>query len=202
LSRLTAILPEITRIRQQNPNRRKGGHHEFISRVFAVLGVFLVSGCATDQETEVNSIEITGFGIFEYNSVRIDPDETSSVGAKLGAARGLQLSSQTTRIPILRGLAYGVRFVVHGNPPDATVAIRVILRSTEACVLRETGQVVYHNDSVLKVRIGEPRHIGARFPASDEENHCIGDPQPGTDTFELYHGDRKLAEKVFQIIKE
>lgn len=150
----------------------------------------------------MTSIEITGFGIFEYNGVRIEPDETSSVGAKLGAAKGLQISSQTTRIPIRPGLAYGVRFVVHGNPPDAMVDVRVILKSTEACVLRDTGQVVYHNDSVLKVRIDEPRHIGGRFPASREEKLCIGEPQPGTDTFELYHGERKLAEKAFEIVKE
>ncbi len=175
---------------------------KYSSRVFIALGIYLVSGCATVQETAVNSIEITGFGILGYYRVRIDPDETSSVGAKLGAAKGLQLSSQTTRIPIRPGLAYGVRFVVHGNPPDATVEIGVILRSTNACVLRDTGQVVYHNDSVLKVRIGEVRHIGGRFPASEEEDHCIGEPQPGTDTIELYHGDRKLAEKTFQIIKE
>ena len=175
---------------------------KFSSSAFIVLGISLVSGCATDQKTAVNSIEITGFGILGYNSVRIGPDETSSVGAKLGAAKGLQLSSQTTRIPIRSGLAYGVRFVVHGNPPDATVDVGVILRSTNACVLRDTGQIVYHNDSVLKVRIGEVRHIGGRFPASEEEDHCIGEPKPGTDTIELYHGDRKLAEKTFQIIKE
>ncbi|MDA8254868.1 MAG: hypothetical protein M0Z99_04380 [Betaproteobacteria bacterium] len=175
---------------------------KFSSGFFVVLGMLLLSSCATDQEAAVTSIEITGFGIFEYDSVRIGRDETSSVGAKLGAAKGLQLSSQTTRIPIRPGLAYGVRFVVHGNPPDATVDIRVILRSTNACVLRDTGQVVYQNDSVLKVRIGETRHIGGRFPVSEKEDHCIGEPQPGTDTIELYHGDRKLAEKTFQIIKE
>lgn len=178
------------------------GIMKFFSRVCIVLGLSLVSGCATVQETVVNSIEITGFGIFEYNSIRFVRDETSSVGAKLGVSKGLQLSSQTTRIPIRPGLAYGVRFVVHGKPPDATVDIGVILRSTSACVLRDTGQVVYHNDSVLKVRIGETRHITGRFPVSEEENHCVGEPPPGTDTFELYHGDRKLAEKTFQVIKE
>ena len=175
---------------------------KFSSGFFVVLAICLVFGCARNQEAAVNSIEITGFGTLEYNSLRIDRDETSSVGAQLGAAKGLQLSSQTTRIPIRPGLAYGVRFVVHGNPPDATVDIRVILRSTNACVLRNTGQTVYHNDSVLKVRIGEPRYIGGRFPVSEEENHCIGAPQPGTDMFELYHGDRKLAEKTFEIVKE
>ena len=175
---------------------------KFCSWSFVMLGMFLVSGCATHQKTAVTSIEITGFGILEYNSIRFVPDETSSVGAKLGVSKGLQISSQTTRIPIRPGLAYGVRFVVHGNPPDATVDIKVILRSTSACVLRDSGQVVYHNDSVLKVRIGETRHITARFPVSEKEDHCIGESEPGTDTFELYHGDRKLAEKTFEIIKE
>jgi len=175
---------------------------KFSSRAFIVVGMLLVSSCTTHQETVVYGIEITGFGIFEYEGVRIGPDETSSTGAKLGAAKGLKLSAQTTRIPIWPGRAYGVRFVVHGNPPDSMVDIKVVLRSTDACVLRDTGQVVYHNDSVLKVRIGEIRHIGGRFPESEEENHCAGAPQPGTETLELYHGDRKLAEKTFQIVTE
>ncbi len=175
---------------------------KFSSRLCIVLGLVLMSSCSTDQEATVNSIEITEFGIFEYNSIRFVPDETSSVGAKLGVSKGLQLSSQTTRIPIRPGLSYGVQFVVRGNPTDATVDIGVILRSTSACVLRDTGQVVYHNDSLLKVRIGETRYITGRFPVSEKEDHCIGEPQPGTDTFELYHGDRKLAEKTFEIIKE
>lgn len=187
-----------------NRIRARGGDNivRYISRVFAILGMFLVAGCETNQETVVDRIEITGFGIFEYEGVRIGPDDTSSTGAKLGAAKGLKLSAQTTRIPIRPGRAYGVRFVVHGNPPDSMVNIKVVLRSTDACVLRDTGQVVYHNDSVLRVRIGEIRHIGGRFPESEEENHCTGAPQPGTETLELYHGDRKLAEKTFQIVTE
>lgn len=44
--------------------------------------------------------------------------------------------------------------------------------------------------------------IGARIPASKDENHGMGEPQPGTDTFELYLGYRKLAEKTFQIERE
>ena len=93
---------------------------KFSSRVCIVLGLFLVSGCATDREAAVNSIEITGFGILGYYSVRIDPDETSSVGAKLGAAKGLQLSLQTSRIPIRPGLAYGFVLDDRGDCVGAT----------------------------------------------------------------------------------
>ena len=173
-----------------------------LTGLLAALSAFLVTGCATDQEILVSNIEVVGYGLFEYNSVRHDRDDTSSVGSKMGAAKGLQLSSQTDRIPIRPGLAYGIRFVVHGNPPDAAVEIRVILTSTNPCVLRDTGRSVYQNDSVLNVRIGETRHIGGRFPVSEEENHCIGETQPGTNTLELYHGKRKLAQQVFHIVKE
>lgn len=68
----------------------------FSPRLFVVLGIFLVSSCATDQELAVNSIEITGFGIFEYNTVRIERDETSSVGAKLGPERGFNFCLKRT----------------------------------------------------------------------------------------------------------
>ena len=179
------------------------GHMRILLRgPLAALGVFLVTGCATDQDILVSNIEVVGYGVFEYSAVRHDRDDTSSVGAEMGAAKGLQLSSQTDRIPIRPGLAYGIRFVVHGSPPDAAVQIRVILTSTNPCVLRNTGRIVYQNDSVLDVRIGETRHIGGRFPMSEEENHCIGEAQPGTNTLELYFGKRKLAEQVFQIVKE
>ena len=173
-----------------------------LTGLLAALSVFLVSGCATDQDILVSNIEIVGYGVFEYNTVRHDRDDTSSVGSKMGAAKGLRLSSQTDRIPIRPGLAYGIRFVVHGNPPNAAVDIKVILRSTNPCVLRATGQVVYQNDSILKMRIGEPRHIGGRFPMSEAENHCIGEARPGTVALELYHGERKLAEKMFELTKE
>ena len=171
------------------------------SSILVAVGIF-ASSCAPIQQVIVTDIEIEEFGIFDYRSVRTELDETSSVGSKLGMAKGLHVLSETNRIPIRPGLAYGVRFVVHGEPQNATIDIKVILRSTNACTLRAARSVVYQNDSVLKVRIGESRHIGGRFPMSEEESDCIGAPQPGTNTLELYYGDRKLAHKEFQIVKE
>ena len=170
--------------------------------IVALLSVCLTAGCADDREVRVSAIDVTGFGIFDYESVRNDPDDTSSVGAQLGAARALHLAAQTDRIPIRPGLAYGVRFVARGSPQNAVIDIRVIMKSTNACVLKASNQVVYHNDSLLKVRIGESRHIGGRFPASEEEKHCVGEAKPGTNTLQLYYQDRKLAEQVFQIVAE
>ena len=172
------------------------------SSILVAVGMFAASSCAPIQQVAVSDIEIEEFGIFNYRSIRTELDEMSSAGSKLGLAKGLHVLSKTNRIPIRGGLAYGVRFVVHGDPQNTTIDIKVILRSTNACILRATGRVVYQNDSVLKVRIGEPRHVGGRFPLSDEENDCIGAPRPGTTTLELYYGNRKLAYKEFQIVQE
>ncbi len=143
-------------------------------------------------------VQIIDFGILEYDQVRMAADETSSIGAKLGQARGLRVAAQTDRIPIRPGLAYGISFVVKGAVTE-DIKIKAVQRSSNPCVLKTSGQVVFHNDSLLSVRIGQVRHIGARFPASQDENHCQREPQPGTYTFELYAGDRRLASKTFHL---
>ena len=90
---------------------------------------------------------------------------------------------------------------MRGTPPEALVDLKIILRSSTPCVLKTTGEVVYHNDSILQVRIGEMRHIGAAI-VSGEENHCRDTPEPGIETFELLYGGHKLAEKTFRLFRE
>ena len=125
----------------------------------------------------------------------------SSVGARIGRARALRIAKQTYRIPYKPGLSYGVAFVVRGTPPGGLIDLKVILTSSTPCVLKTNGEVVYHNDSILRVRIGELRHIGAAI-VSGEQNHCRETPEPGTETFELFYGDDKLAEKTFELFRE
>ena len=161
----------------------------------------LVAGCVPSAEPQVSAIDIVGFGIFEYGASRSGEDPSSPIGAQITRAQGLRVLQQTERIPLRRGVAYGVAFIVRGSPPDAVVDIGVVLRSTAGCVLKATGEVVYENESVLQVRLGELRHIGGRI-VGPEEDHCVGPPAPGIDTFELsYHG-RKLAQQRFRLVND
>ncbi len=170
-------------------------------RIIAIAALGLADGCTQDTDIIVKSIDIVGFGILEFDRATSATDPTSSVGAPLARAQGIRVSQHTDRIPLRTGIVFGIAFVVRGTAPGAVVDIKVVLKSTSPCKLKTTGEVVFHNDSVLQVRLDEIRHIGARITAGDD-NHCVDTPGPGTETFEIHHGGRKLAEKSFQLYSE
>ena len=172
------------------------------SRIAALTALCLAAwSCVPQGGIAVDSIDILAFGILEFDRTTASKDPTSSVGAHLVRGQKLRISQQTDRIPLRQGLSYGVAFVVKGTPSGAIAEVKVILRSSSPCLLKETREVVYHNDSVLQVRIGELRHIGGII-ASGDDNHCVDTPGPGTETFELHYGGRKLAEKSFHLFIE
>ena len=164
------------------------------------LAIVALTGCMPIAESQVE-LEVIDYGVLEGGQVTMRPDETSSVGAMRANSMSMRISARTARVPLRAGLSYGLAFRVT-KAPSEEVSIKGILRTSAPCVLKATGNVVYHNDTVLKVKVGEVRHLGARIPASDTENHCRGEPKPGTDTFQLYFGDQKLAEKTFEVYRE
>ena len=166
----------------------------------AVVAI-LACGCVAQDDTKSAAVDIIGYGILEPDSVAMRADESSTVGAKRGSAQELRVAVQTDRIPLRPGLIYGMAFVLR-DVPMQEAQVRVVLRSSNPCVLKASGETVYHNDTTLTVKVGEVRHIGARIPASAEENHCVGESAPDRSTFELYLGYRKLAEKTFEVYGE
>lgn len=143
-------------------------------------------------------LELLAAGIIESERTVMRPDGTSSVGAKRADAASMRVVQSTALVPLRPGVSYGIAFRVT-RARDAVVKLRAVLHTSAPCKLKSTGEVVHHNDSELTVRVGEVRHLAARIPASPEENHCEGEPQPGFDTFSLYHGDRRLAQARFQV---
>ena len=158
-----------------------------------------VAACSPESEVRVDTIEIVAFGILEFSDPLATKDPTSSVGAPLTRAKQIRVARQTDRIPIRKGLAYGVAFRARGA--GAAADVKVVLRSSVPCVLKQTGESVYHNDTVLRVQIGELRHIGGKI-GEGADTHCRDAPQPGVRTFELLAGERKLAEKSFELFRE
>lgn len=169
--------------------------------VSATMAIVALTNCMPTIGERPVLLEVVDYGIIESDRVTMRPDETSSVGAKRANSLSMRIAATTTRVPLRAGLSYGLAFMVT-EAPSQEVSIKAVLRTSAPCVLKASGNVVYHNDTVLKVRVGEVRHLGARIPASDRENHCRGDPKPGIDTFQLYFGDRKLVERTFEVYQE
>jgi hypothetical protein len=163
--------------------------------------MIVLSACGGATGITVTRIEVMDYGVLGYGQAAIGKDGTSSIGAAIARARSIKVVNTTSKIPLRIGLAYGIAFVVRGQPADAVVPITVVLRSSRPCVLKSNGATVFTNDSVLQVKVGELRHIGGRFVTADE-NHCQGPSTPGDSTFELYYENKKLAERTFHIVDD
>ena len=170
--------------------------------IATLIVLLTVGGCRgqTDR-APVQSIEVIGFGLLDIEDSTKGIDATSSVGADLAHARKISISRQTDRVPLRLGLSYGIAFVVHGAAPGGMVDIQVVLRSTSPCVLKQTGEPVYRNDTILHVKFEEVRYVGATI-ATPEDSHCKNVPGLGIETFELRYRDRKFAEKTFELVPE
>lgn len=162
----------------------------------------LVSGLAgcTSPRDPVVKIEVLGRGIIQTEVVSWRDDPSSSIGAKRADTRSMRIVRQTELVPLQPGVTYGMAFRVT-HAPQQVVQLRAELRTSAPCRLKATGEVVYHNDSTLAVRVGEIRHLAATVPASPDENPCEGEPLPGMDTFTLSYNGSKLAEARFQVSK-
>ena len=160
----------------------------------------LVSGLASCTSTPdpVVEVEVLGRGVIQTEIVAWRDDPSSSIGAKRADARSMRIVRQTELIPLEPGLTYGIAFRVT-HAPQQVVQLRAELRTSAPCRLKATGEVVYHNDSTLAVRVGEVRHLAATIPTSPTENPCEGEPLPGMDTFTLSYGESKLAQARFQV---
>lgn len=170
-----------------------------MARCTTLLAI-LLGACAPIAQPPM-MLEVTGYGVIESERVAMRADETSSVGAKRADAGAMRIAASTTRIPLRPGLSYGIAFRVI-RAPVQEVRLKAILRTSSPCVLKSSGETVYHNDTVLTVQVGQLRHLGARIPASANENHCAGEPRPGIDTFELWFEGWKLAERTFEVYRE
>lgn len=157
----------------------------------------LAGGCQSIEKPEVD-LEVLAAGIIESDGGVMRRDESSSVGAQRTNARSMRVVERTALVPLRPGISYGIAFRVT-RAKEATVKLRAVIQTSAPCRLKSTGEVVFHNDSILTVRVGELRHLAARIPASASENHCEGDPQPGMETLSLHDGPRKLAEVRFQV---
>jgi hypothetical protein len=159
----------------------------------------LLCACESIPKPDVE-LEILAAGIIESEGEVMRADPSSSVGAQRTGARSMRVVESTALVPLRPGISYGIAFRVT-RAPEESVQLRAVLKTSAPCKLKTTGEVVYHNDSVLSVRVGAVRHLAATIPATTEQNHCEGDPLPGIDTFTLLHDDKKLAEARFQIFR-
>jgi len=159
-----------------------------------LLSMALLSSAASAQTPRVERIEITEFGIYQKK----DTKTTDAPGTALGTyyyETEIQLIEATTTIPARPGITFGYRYKVIGSPANARVTVKdVNIVPPPGLRNPATGNTIYREEVQVVRTFGTIAH----------SDYTLGSDWtllPGTWTFQLWVGDRKLAEQIFTLVK-
>lgn len=145
--------------------------------------------CGTAQAQQATSIEIVEYGLYTRDAVRTD---TGGPIART-VVRNIRHAATTTTVPAQLGVSFGIRYRVDGSPNGATVDVsEITLFPPPGLKSPKSAQPVLKDVDPHKRKIGETVYCGYSLDNSWEA-------VPGTWTFQLWSGDRMLAEKSFNV---
>ncbi len=149
------------------------------------------SSALSGTGSEEKEVKIVDYGIYSADVVREKKDD--SPGGKTNYLSEIKLLRQTDRVPAVIGTRFGIRFVVRGAP--ATEAVKLKARILYPG-LRPPGsrEPVYRSDDEIRVAAGETFFQGILL----EFDWAL---VPGRWTFQVFSGDKLMAEKAFEVFK-
>lgn len=161
----------------------------------ALTLISLLSGGAIAQEARLDRVDVDEYGIYGGKTESAVPAPDSPAG-KIERLDQMHLSASTRAIPGQRGVRFGYHFKVVGSPPGAVVPLRMVtifpgggLRDPKA------QQAQRQSEYVAGVPIGEGRYGGYTM---SEDWEVV----PGIWTFQIWYGDKKMAEQHFMVTKK
>ncbi len=162
--------------------------------IFLIVGLFYFSATVSAKETQIHGIDILEYGIYTTNKTKTT-EVPNLPGEKGRLIKEVTFAVETDRIDAFIGTHFGFRFVIKGEPKGKKVDIKFVT-IFPASGLRDSkrGKIFYKSEYVNSLEIGKKWLKGYGF---DEEWELV----PGKWTFQLWHEDRKLAEKTFTVYR-
>ncbi len=160
--------------------------------LFAIGFVLVTLGLAHAQA--VQRLDIVESGIFTAHQDR----KVDAPGTAMGTSNivsDVQLVRETATVPARVGLRFGFRYRVVGKGRGTVTLTKINHLPAPGLRNPDTGNVTMTERSTIQVSIGETRYTGYSF---DHDWELV----PGTWTFELWLGDRKLTSRSFAVVKE
>jgi hypothetical protein len=159
-----------------------------------VFGVFSLFFDADARHVQVNSIEITEYGIYGGRKVVKMKQPGAPTGLK-NMVKKIFLVNETTDIPATLGTRFGIRFVVNGSPSGDVVYItKVVILPKEGLEIPNEENRIFKYERKMKTKIGFYEFTGYTF-----DN--IWETIPGKWSIQLWYDGKKLAEKQFSVHK-
>jgi len=137
-------------------------------------------------------VEIVDYGIYTAEVVREEMKGASPSG-KTNYISDIKLLRKTDRVPAVIGTRFGMRFVVRGGAGNEVVPLKAKILYPG---LRPPGseEPLYSTEDDIYVPAGEVSFEGILL----EFDWGL---VPGKWTFQIFHGDRLMAEKSFEVFR-
>lgn len=159
---------------------------------FVVALLCFVFGATPSQTLaqQVSGIEIVEFGIYTADR---QTRRAGQSGIGTTTVANVKLAVSTDRIPMQQGVQFGFQFRINGAPVDARVELRrVDLYPAPGLTPPGKSQPTRQDEERMVERIGNLSFVGYTLDAPFEM-------VPGSWTFQLWIGDRLMAEKSFTL---
>jgi hypothetical protein len=140
---------------------------------------------------KIDRTEVVEYGIFTADKLKSQRDANGQMHSIIG---NVQLEEATTTVPAERGVKFGFRYRVIGEPDGKAVAIRkVMIFPPPGLKAPNAPQPLTRSEDSVTPPIGETSYTGFEF---DDPWELV----PGIWTMQLWQGNKMLVEQRFTVL--
>jgi hypothetical protein len=163
----------------------------FVSILIATLAL-----CGQASAQQVTGATITWYGNYITVRSKIVRDETVPTGERNTNSEVIAPAANTDRIIVTAGSDFGFGYCLVGSPTDAVVTVRHVYKIPPPGIAdRKTGKMVLTFAPTIQRRLNRYYLIG--HGTSQMTTFPIG-----LWTLQVWYGDRLLAEKDFNVVRQ
>jgi len=160
-----------------------------IALSYLLLAVLSVAA----QAQEVQRVEISDAGIYKSRVTGREEAPGTPAGYR-NVVTDIELQQRTTTVPAKLGIEFGFRYSIIGKPDGAAVRLKIISHYPSPGLRNpKTGNTTVRGEYSVERKLGEQSWKSYLF---EDDWELV----PGTWTFEIWQGERKLAEQSFTIV--
>jgi hypothetical protein len=169
-----------------------------VPRVRALAFALVAASIATSVAHAQTKGKVTRIDVIEYGLYTADiaKKEKTTTGVSHNIVDNIRHAVTTRTVPAQRGVHFGFRYKIVGAPANAPVTLtKVTIFPPDGLHKPGLAKPILRNQYDLVRKTGQTSFTDYSF---DETWELV----PGTWTFELWVGKRKLATETFNVVKQ
>src|SRR5262249_1170336 len=160
-----------------------------------LASLLIVLGGLNAAQAQVDDAKVVRRGLYELGKLKTIDDSSISTGHRTEATK-VEFKESTMRIEADDGVVFGLDVLVSGSPRGKRVPVRVVWHYPDPGLRNpDTRKAKFKDEYNDDIKIGNEQTYYWSLGA--EWQHV-----PGTWTFELWQGDRRLVKQDFTVVKQ